>query len=67
MDITIPIDCAECGAEVDVTPKQVADGATVTCPRGHSMKFVDKGGGAKSAQKSMDELDEALKNFGKER
>lgn len=59
------IECPECGAKVKVTLQDVAKERTVRCVRGHSIAIKDDGGGGRRAQKAMDDLDRALKRFGK--
>lgn len=65
MDMDLELDCTECGRRVKATTRDLAAQRTVTCPSGHRIKLVDKGGGGRGVQKSMDDLDKALKNFGK--
>ena len=65
MDPTVEAECPECGARFSATLGQIARGATVECRNGHSIKLEDQGGGARKAVKAMDDLDRALKNFGK--
>lgn len=65
MELSIPVECGECGAELSTTTREIARGVTKVCPQGHRTTFRDDGGGAKAAQKSMDSLDAALKRFGR--
>lgn len=65
MEVHVDFDCPECGAAVKATTRDVAHGRTVTCRRGHRLHLQDDGGGARKIQKSMDDLDKVLKNFGK--
>lgn len=65
MDLDLDIDCPECGAAVKVTLQDVAKQRTVRCRRGHSIALKDQGGGGRKAQSALDDLDRALKRFGK--
>ncbi|MBM9459143.1 hypothetical protein JK386_04455 [Nocardioides sp. zg-536] len=67
MDLKVDINCPECESALTVTMRDVANGRTVRCPRGHAITLVDEGRGARQAQRSMDDLDKALKNLGKRR
>lgn len=61
----LEINCPECGNKVSVTLQDVAKGRGVRCRAGHSFKVVDQGGGARKAQKSLDDLDRALRRLGR--
>ncbi len=65
MDIDIDLDCPGCGGKLKVTAAQVSRGATVRCPRGHSIKLKDEGGGMRRAQRALDDLDKTIRDFGK--
>lgn len=65
MDIDADIDCPECGVKVKATLSDWAAGVTKVCRNGHAIKLEGKG--AKEAKKSLDDLDKAIKNFGKKR
>jgi len=65
MDLDVDFECPECGSLVKATVAEVARQATKRCRQGHSIKLVDQGGGARKAQRAMDDLDRALKKFGK--
>lgn len=65
MDIDLDLDCPECGSTVKVTSAQVAAQRTVRCRRGHAIKLQDDGGGFRKVQRSLDDLDRTLKDFGK--
>lgn len=64
MDVDLQEKCP-CGATLKFTMTDVARGKTVRCPRGHSVKLVDDGGGARMAKKSMDDLDKSLSKLNK--
>ena len=57
--------CPDCGSRVRFTLDDVAKQRTVRCSRGHSVKMRDEGGGARKASKALNDLDKALKKFGK--
>ena len=57
--------CPECGGKVRFTLDDVAKQRTLRCSRGHSVKMQDEGGGARKASKALNDLDKALKKFGK--
>lgn len=59
------IECPECGATVKASIQDVAKQQTVRCRRGHRIALKDEGGGARKAQKSLDDLDRARRDFGK--
>ena len=65
MDLDIDFKCPECGSLVKATVAEVARQATKRCRKGHPIRLVDQGGGARKAQRAMDDLDRALKRFGK--
>lgn len=65
MDLDFTIDCPECGGNIKVTTRDVAQGKTVRCSRGHRVPLEDHGGGARKAQKAMDDLDRTLRDFGR--
>jgi predicted Zn finger-like uncharacterized protein len=58
-------ECPDCGSSVRFTLDDVAKQRTVRCSRGHLVKLHDEGGGARKASKALNDLDMALKNFGK--
>ena len=57
--------CPECGAKVRVKLEDLAKGRTVRCPRGHLVKLEDVGGGAREAQKSLDDIEKSLRKIDK--
>lgn len=59
----LDIDCPECGGKVRFSLQDVARGRTVRCSRGHSVTLKDEGGGAAKADKSLKDLDKALKGL----
>jgi len=61
----VDFECPECGSPVKATVAEVARQATKRCRKGHDIKLIDRGGGARKAQRAMDDLDRALKRFGK--
>lgn len=63
MDLDFDIKCPECGSPVRATLDDVARERTVRCSRGHGIKLRDEGGGARSATKSLDELDKTLRRL----
>lgn len=65
MDLDFEIDCPNCGATVKVALQDVAKQRTVRCRRSHRITLKDDGGGARKAQRSLDDLDRALKGLGK--
>ncbi|NUO58988.1 MAG: hypothetical protein HOV78_20195 [Hamadaea sp.] len=60
----IDIECPECGSKVGVSLEDVAKQRTVRCRKGHSIKLNDKGGGARKAQKALDDLDKKIRRLG---
>jgi predicted Zn finger-like uncharacterized protein len=58
-------ECPECRSKVRFTLDDVAKQRMVRCSRGHSVKMLDDGGGARKASKAFSDLDKALKKFGK--
>lgn len=65
MEIDFDIDCPECGAKVKVALQDVAKERTLRCRHGHSIAIKDEGHKGRQAQKAMDDLDQALKSFGR--
>lgn len=65
MDLDFDVDCPNCGVKVKVALQDVAKQRTVKCRRGHSIALKDDGGGARKTQRSLDDLERALKRFGK--
>lgn len=59
------VDCPECGAKVGVDLEDVAKQRTVRCRKGHTIKLEDSGGGAKKAQKSINDLNKAIRRLEK--
>ena len=57
--------CPECGAIVKTTVQDVARQNTVGCRLGHKITLKDQGGGARRAQKLLEDLDRPLKDLGK--
>lgn len=57
--------CPDCGAKVRVKLEDLAKGKTVRCPRGHSIRLQDVGGGARKVQKSLDDLEKSLRKIDK--
>lgn len=43
----------------------IARQRTVRCARGHSVKLVDNGGGARKFNRALDDLERTIKKFGK--
>jgi hypothetical protein len=60
MDMELEIPCPECGTKIKTSIGAVAAQKTVKCRRGHAVKLVDQGHGARGAKKSLDDLDKAL-------
>lgn len=65
MSDKIETECPDCGGRIRFTLDDVAKQRSVRCSRGHNVKLQDEGGNARKASKSMDDLDRALKDFGK--
>ncbi|MCK4662801.1 MAG: hypothetical protein KAT68_08050 [Bacteroidales bacterium] len=65
----VKIDCPKCKSKLEVTMKQVADEATITCRCGQEIKLQDKNNSAKKVikdiNKAFDDLKKVLKSFGK--
>ncbi len=61
----LDLECPECGAALKATLQDVAQGRTVRCRRGHSVKLEDQGGGARQTQKALDDLDRAFRHLGR--
>jgi predicted Zn finger-like uncharacterized protein len=57
--------CPECGAKFRLRMEDLAKGRTVHCPRGHSIKLLDDGGGAHKAQDALDDLEKSLRKIDK--
>lgn len=58
--------CPECGAKVRVKLEDIAKGRTLRCTRGHSVKIEDDvGGGARKAQRLLDDLEKSLRGIDK--
>lgn len=64
MDLDFDLECPECGAAMKATLDDTARQRTVTCRRGHHVTLVDKGGGARQVQGSLDSLERSLKRLG---
>ncbi len=66
MKINIPgVKCPDCDAKLKATVEDLAKQRTVRCANGHAIALKDSGGGARTAQKSLGDLERTLKNFGK--
>jgi transcription elongation factor Elf1 len=65
----VKIDCPACNSEIEVTMQQVADEMTLVCHCGQKIKLQDKDNSAKNGiknfNKTFDDLNKTLKNFGK--
>lgn len=55
--------CPECGGTVRFSLDDLARERTVRCSGGCSVTLKDKGGGARSAKPSLDDLDRSLKRL----
>ena len=64
MDQEFDIECPECQSKLRVSLEDVAKQRTVRCPQGHSIKLVDEGGGFRKAEKSLSDLDKAIRKLG---
>ena len=64
MDPDLGLKCPECGGKLPAKLSDVAAGRTVRCSRGHAVKLEDDGGGARKANRSLQDLDKALRNLG---
>lgn len=64
MDPDLEVNCPDCGATVKVTLQDVAKHRSVRCRRGHRFTLKDDGGGARKTQRSLDDLDRAIKRLG---
>ena len=64
MKLNIDFECPDCGSSVGATLEDVANQRTVRCRRGHSVRLVDEGGGARKATTSIDDLERTLKRLG---
>jgi transposase len=65
MSDKLETECPDCGGKIRFELEDVARRRTVRCSRGHSVKLKDEGGGARKASKALNDLDKALKRFGK--
>ena len=65
MDLDLDITCPDCGSPLRATLDDVARERTVRCGRGHSINLRDEGGGARSATKSLSDLERTLKRLGR--
>jgi DNA-directed RNA polymerase subunit RPC12/RpoP len=65
VDIDLELDCPQCGRRVKATTADLAKQRTVACPSGHRLNLKDEGGGARKVQRSLDDLDKAIKKLGK--
>jgi len=61
------IKCPQCGGAVKFTLQDLARERTVRCAGGHDVHLKDDGGGGRKAQKALDDLQKAIRNFGKKR
>ena len=63
-------DCNQCGSPVEATLAELEKRDTFKCKRGHQVTVqmdAQSKRNVKSTKKSLDDLDKALKNFGKGR
>lgn len=58
-------ECPDCGSALRFTLDDVAKQRTLRCSRGHLVRMQDQDGSAKEASKAHNDLDNALKGFGK--
>lgn len=65
MSEKLETECPECGAKLRFELDDVARQRTVRCSRGHSVKLKDEGGGARKVSRALNDLEKALKRFGK--
>lgn len=65
MDLDLDLKCPECGSPVRATLDDLARQRTVRCSRGHSLKLVDEGGGARKAASSLQDLDATVERLGR--
>ena len=61
----LDLECPECGTTVNVTLQDIAKRRTVRCRRGHVITLEDQGGGARKAQKALDDVERAIKRLGR--
>lgn len=64
MDIDLGLNCPECGGKLPAKLADAANGRTVRCGRGHAVKLVDDGGGARKADRATQDFDKALRDLG---
>lgn len=65
MDLDFDVDCPVCDAPATVTVSDVAEQRKVSCRLGHAFELVDEGGGAAQVDKTMKDLDKALRDLGR--
>ena len=65
MKTKIEVPCPECGSTIRTSMDDVARQRTVRCARGHSVKLVDNGGGARKFNRALDDLERTIKKFGR--
>jgi hypothetical protein len=61
----ITLECPDCGVTLNVTVTEIADQRTKRCARGHSVDLRDNGGGARKAQRALDDLEKTLRRLGR--
>jgi predicted Zn finger-like uncharacterized protein len=61
----IEAECPECGSKIRFTLADLAAERSVRCGKGHSVKLKDEGGGARKVDKSLKDLDKAIKKLGR--
>lgn len=65
MDPDFDFECPDCSATVQATVSDVAHERTVHCRNGHALQLKDEGGGARSTEKALRDLDKAIRKFGR--
>lgn len=63
MNLDLDLKCPQCGAKLPVTVSDVAKGRAVRCSRGHSVKLKDEGGGARSVDRSLENLEKTIRKL----
>lgn len=61
-DIDLGLECPQCGGKLPAKLADVANGRTVRCSRGHTVKLED-GGGARKADRATQDFDKALRDL----
>jgi hypothetical protein len=64
---SINVPCPVCGSTIYTTYGHVIDDATVLCPRGHSVQFVDSGDSVRRLDRSLSDLSRQVRRLGRRR